>query len=716
MKRCKQLYLSWSNDDLSLQLSNLVKEGVKSNKKGKNDRHVHGNSEFEDNRAAIEHLSDQEVLSEFEKMLDDMNLAEEKKIPLRNKTLDQKKDLLAMHLKDSFQGGQAQAKSGVSSSSFSTPEEYIQYLSGVSDIKEEKVLRQIQSLRVALTNKPLNWVKQFGTKGTQTLLDVLCHCYRKRSEDDWYQVQYEVLRCLRSSMNNRFGFKVMLDIPASLDIVSMAINPRHPSVMKEAVSLLSIVAIATEESYSKVLHAITVSAEAKQCERFQPIVDGVKPSENRVLQIPCFIFINAIVSRAKDLHFRVHLRNEFMRSGLAEVLEDMMSNDELDEDLETQLNAFLEGRDADQEEFQDQFEQVKVEMGDMDSCFQVLRQFLDGSSAERSFLSILQHLLFIRDDPVARAQYFRLFEVIVSHIVLQNAGCDPNFKNLSFDMDLILDELRKGADGLFDGGISSEDREKKLRDALAKAEELEAENSMLKKRLESGVHHAPSVPGGGVSGATSPKVVPPPGLLSAGHTPTGGGPPPPPPPPMPPAMGAPGPPPPPPPPMPGVGGPPPPPPPPMPGGGPPPPPPPPGGIPMFGGPMGMMSPRMMGPEQLPFGMKPKKKWNVRNPLKKANWKKIPAQKLTDKAFWVKVQEEELAKDEIVGGLESKFATKPVAQANSGGTERPRLDSYLDEDVGAGAHRVARLPLESTLIPCGHPVGPKTSHFLCRMGD
>ena len=48
-----------------------------------------------------------------------------------------------------------------------------------------------------------------------------------------------------------------------------------------------------------------------------------------------------------------------------------MSSEESDDDIDTQLLAFLEGRDSDQEEFQDQFEQVKIEMGDMGSCFQV---------------------------------------------------------------------------------------------------------------------------------------------------------------------------------------------------------------------------------------------------------------------------------------------------------------------------------------------------------
>lgn len=139
-----------------------------------------------------------------------------------------------------------------------------------------------------------------------------------------------------------------------------------------------------------------------------------------------------------------------------------------------------------------------------------------------------------------------------------------------------------------------------------------------------------------------------------------GGPPPPPmpgmgppPPPMP-GMGGPPPPPmpgmgPPPPPMPGMGGPPPPPmpgmgppPPPMPGmgGGPPPPPmpgmggprppPPPGGMPPPPFPGMVPMPGMVHPDVLPHGMKPKKKWEVSGPLKRANWKTVSCTKLVVK--------------------------------------------------------------------------------------
>ena len=42
-------------------------------------------------------MTDKEVLTEFEKMLDNMNLTEEKKEPLRRHSISKKKDMLTMH-------------------------------------------------------------------------------------------------------------------------------------------------------------------------------------------------------------------------------------------------------------------------------------------------------------------------------------------------------------------------------------------------------------------------------------------------------------------------------------------------------------------------------------------------------------------------------------------------------------------------------------------
>ena len=50
--------------------------------------------------------------------------------------------------------------------------------------------------------------------------------------------------------------------------------------------------------------------------------------------------------------------------------------------------------------------------------------------------SVLQHLLFIRDDVHVRPQYFRLIEECVSQIVLHKNGIDPDFRLKRFDLDI----------------------------------------------------------------------------------------------------------------------------------------------------------------------------------------------------------------------------------------------------------------------------------------
>ena len=42
---------------------------------------------------------------------------------------------------------------------------------------------------------------------------------------------------------------------------------------------------------------------------------------NGPLRVACLTLINAIISTPEDIDFRIHLRNEFMRNGLIDVLE-----------------------------------------------------------------------------------------------------------------------------------------------------------------------------------------------------------------------------------------------------------------------------------------------------------------------------------------------------------------------------------------------------------
>jgi diaphanous 2 len=109
----------------------------------------------------------------------------------------------------------------------------------------------------------------------------------------------------------------------------------------------------------------------------------------------CLQLINSIISSAEDLDFRLHLRNEVMRVGLADILET------LEKDLATHLKIFNDHEKEDYEEFVQRFDNVRLELDDVNDCFEVMKNMVIDPSAEPYFLSILQ-LLFIRDDALVR--------------------------------------------------------------------------------------------------------------------------------------------------------------------------------------------------------------------------------------------------------------------------------------------------------------------------
>ncbi|XP_016120950.1 protein diaphanous homolog 3-like, partial [Sinocyclocheilus grahami] len=110
--------------------------------------------------------------------------------------------------------------------------------------------------------------------------------------------------------------------------------------------------------------------------------------------------INALVTSPDELDFRLHIRNEFMRCGLREILPtlDTVKNDTLD----IQLKVFEEHKEEDMIEFSHRLEDIRSELDDIGDVFNVLYCSVKDTSAESNFLSILQHLLLVRNDYFTR--------------------------------------------------------------------------------------------------------------------------------------------------------------------------------------------------------------------------------------------------------------------------------------------------------------------------
>ncbi|CAH0549361.1 unnamed protein product [Brassicogethes aeneus] len=616
-------------------------------------------------------LSEKEIEVEMEKLLNDMNLSDEKKKPLREMPLDQKRKMLIMNRKN------AKKETG---HKFDKPGDYIEYLTKYcleETTQTSKLLNCMESLRVSVTNNPVSWVVDFGNPG----LNILYKVMDIASKFHDMKLQHECLRCLEKVMNNSWGLKTVLEIDEgnsknsnknvnkALKIVAKCLNPNTPAVMIQAVKILAAACLMTEE---QCLYAITEVAEEKDIERFKWISDGIK-TNNPDVQSICFQFVNALLSQTEDFEFRVHLRNEIVRNGLFDKLIELKN--ETNPIIKTQMDTFERMRENDSDELHERFDKVRLDMDDINDCFEVLKNSTLETTAEPYFLSILQHLMFIRDDINVKPAYFKIIEECVSQIVLHKSGMDPDFKKNHLDIDLapLMLEL-KDRPIQIENNAKLEELKEQLDKVLSEKTELEAKLELY----STGAAHNTS--GGKLDPALLSKV-----KIPGPPPPPGGGPPPP---PMPGGMGGPPPPPmpgmggPPPPPMPGMGGPPPP---PFPGmGGPPPPPfpggprpPPPPGMGPPPPPFGMVPlPGMVGPGNvLPHGLKPKKKWESKG-LKRANWKTILPQKLTEKSFWVKAKEEELADPDILDGLAKKFSSKPLPKTLEDVTDKSSMTGTL----------------------------------------
>uniref|UniRef100_A0A8B9V0J1 Diaphanous related formin 3 n=1 Tax=Anas zonorhyncha TaxID=75864 RepID=A0A8B9V0J1_9AVES len=544
-------------------------------------------------------LSEREIIALFEKMMEDMNLNEDKKVPLREKDFNTKKEMVMQYLSTASKSGSLKNRRKIS------PQEFMQELkSGSTD---ERLVTCLESLRVSLTSNPVSWVENFGREGLGLLLDVLERLVETKHQDKIVKrSQHKVIQCLRAFMNNKYGLERILGEERSLLLLIKAIDPKQTSMMTDIVKLLSAMCIVGEESIlEKILEAITAAAEEKNVDRFSPIVEGLQDNSVQ-LQVACMQLINALVTSPDDLDFRLHIRNEFMRSGLKEILPQLkcIKNEALD----IQLKVFNEHKEEDM-----------IEFSHLNDVYNMVWNTVKDTSAEGYFLSILQHLLLIRNDYFIRPQYFKIIEECVSQIVLHRSGTDPDFtyrKRLDINFSHLVENklefylwLRFEKDF-----VAHQETQALLQKKEERINELEAELQAFKlQQCE--------IPVDPFSDVTGPHQLPPPPppLPSNGAIPP---PPPPPPPPpflnalgIPPALGAP-----PPPPLPGLLG-------------------------------AQRSPPSC---TLPFGLKPKKEFRPEVTMKRLNWSKIRPQEMTESCFWVKVEEDKYENADMLCKLELTF--------------------------------------------------------------
>uniref|UniRef100_A0A452G270 Protein diaphanous homolog 1 n=1 Tax=Capra hircus TaxID=9925 RepID=A0A452G270_CAPHI len=452
----------------------------KKEKEKPNSAHRNSSAFYGDDPTAqsLQDVSDEQVLVLFEQMLLDMNLNEEKQQPLREKDIVIKREMVSQYLHTS-KAGMSQKESSRSAMM------YIQELR--SGLRDMPLLSCLESLRVSLNNNPVSWVQTFGAEGLASLLDILKRLHDEKEETAGgydSRNKHEIIRCLKAFMNNKFGIKTMLETEEGILLLVRAMDPAVPSMMIDAAKLLSALCILPqpEDMNERVLEAMTERAEMDEVERFQPLLDGLKSGTSIALKVGCLQLINALITPAEELDFRVHIRSELMRLGLHQVLQDLREIE--NEDMRVQLNVFDEQGEEDSYDLKGRLDDIRMEM-EYPFTDWILLNTVKDSKAEQHFLSILQHLLLVRNDYEARPQYYKLIEECISQIVLHKNGADPDFKcrHLQIDIEGLIDQMIDKTK-VEKSEAKATELEKKLDSELTARHELQVEMKKMESDFE----------------------------------------------------------------------------------------------------------------------------------------------------------------------------------------------------------------------------------------
>ncbi|PAA89213.1 hypothetical protein BOX15_Mlig029947g1, partial [Macrostomum lignano] len=453
----------------------------------------------------------------------------------------------------------------------------VKKLSKPDSLSLEELEKNVSQLRVMLGTLTITDIKGFAEcSGLQTLMAVLESCIKgivhsseagklptydgKTSPaSPWYKVCYNTLLCVRKFCDNSFGMTHLL---------------RHPKVVSTIVESLNIVPFLAPNEYAVgscifeimssflfyyksktqelernkvenvntiVLRAFSTSRnlQADSSNRFFPIKNTLdktcsllnRPELGDELRVKvyeltrdCLLFINTLIDSCDDVDHRMAVRTELWSLVLKDrwkVLESTLSKAP-DGSCRTQFDIFQDKGDQDASEISERFDGClsNTEMNDPRFCFDLLWRSLEGTEADWFFKSILQHLLYVPFNNYQK-DYFKLFEELISQLVLTKDGTYPDFRSRDlrtfFDFDAIKREMvtmeeqeRERLQAKLQEKIKLEecDREATLQALRDKAANLEAQLEEARSRLRE-IQAGAAATGTGATGTAVPP--PPPG-------------------------------------------------------------------------------------------------------------------------------------------------------------------------------------------------------------
>ncbi|KAI1302148.1 hypothetical protein EDD11_005716 [Mortierella claussenii] len=369
--------------------------------------------------------TDQEIEDRFVDFMNNMGMHEpEQRKAMAGLSVDNKWKLIFQHESQEQSKAKKREEGHIDKSS---PEYYVRKLQSDLDLRSTDP-KFLLALHVSLKSEPI-------------------------SRDSDLTMELEIVKCLKALMNNRWGAQEA--IKHSLCITSLCFSITSPQLQtrKLVVEMLTFLCYCEVpmghklvlEGLDKVMDYWREGARFDAWMRIlENTIDGrglfgtmvgmsedlrkAGTQDSHLIEyvLSNVVFINALLQVVDEIDLRMHLRSQLTTSGLTRILSKMEG---LNHDLiDRQLNVFEDEALNDHEDMIEFYDhQILHDMSDPYDVFHAVLRSVESSRAYDFFLSLLQHMLLIREEGDLRIRYFQLLDSIVTHVVLDRRGITDNF-------------------------------------------------------------------------------------------------------------------------------------------------------------------------------------------------------------------------------------------------------------------------------------------------
>ena len=367
-----------------------------------------------------------------------------------------------------------------------TPEWYVRKV--MEDKLDGKV---IGSLEVNLRTQQIGWVKRFiECQGQVALVTLLLKINRKTAygpaappesakPDKNLDREYDIIKCLKALMNNKFGADDALVNQKVLTALATSLTSTRLTTRKLVSDILTFLCSWGEngDGHLKVITALDeVKAQSGENGRFdawmrlvevtmdgrgkmgsmvgasEELRTGGIGMENLLMEyaVTTLMLINMIIdSPERDLQLRMHIRAQFTACGVKRILTKMegFQYDLLDKQIERfRTNEAIDYEDMLEKENSSMKDSIEGEGKDLNDPVQIveaIQQRLQGTKTQDYLVSALQHLLLIRSqDGEERLRMFQLVDSMLSYVAMDRRLPNMDLKqSLNFTVQSLLDKL-----------------------------------------------------------------------------------------------------------------------------------------------------------------------------------------------------------------------------------------------------------------------------------